>query len=72
MDLNPQGEHWAVRINARGCRLNMEVIEGWNGARGKRCDIDGKAEGRERGKLRVNAERPAVRCIAWLDGWCAM
>jgi hypothetical protein len=41
-----------------------------NGARGKRCDIDGKAEGRVSGSEGVNSFRNgAVGFIDWLDGF---
>ena len=35
-----------------------------NGARGKRCDIDGKAEGRENGSERVNLYRNWASLLA--------
>jgi len=43
-----------------------------NEARGKRCDIDGKAEGRLRGSEGVKLYRNrAVGFIDWLDGTAA-
>jgi hypothetical protein len=52
---------------------NRDEVEGvvaisLNGARGKRCDIDGQAKGRMSGSERVNLFRNgAVGFIDWLD-----
>ena len=55
---------------------NRDEVEGavastLNGARGKRCDIDGQAAGRESRSERVNLFRyGAVRCHEGLQGVC--
>jgi hypothetical protein len=58
------------RTRVAGHRDEVEgvVANTLNGASGKRCDIDGKAEGRENGSERVNLFRDgAVGFIDWLD-----
>jgi hypothetical protein len=61
----------ANRAREAGNRDEVEgvVANTLNGARGKRCDIDGQAKGRMSGSERVNLFRcGAVGFIDWLDG----
>jgi hypothetical protein len=60
----------ANRTREAGNRDEVEgvVANTLNGARGKRCDIDGQAKGRMSGSERVNLLRNgAVGFIGWLD-----